>query len=221
MNQYLHPLIERFKAAHNPKRAEMAKHYLKGQFEFIGLDAKTLRSLIADFIKEFHYPDTEKLGEVALHLWRMPEREFQHAAIEIIRKKTKQFRKQDIAWVEELIIRKSWWDTVDAIAIHICGDFFKLFPEQIIPITNRWIDSDNIWLNRSALLFQLKYKVNTDTKLLSSYIEKQAGHKDFFVRKAIGWILREYSKTNKKWVAEFVASHQLSSLSRKEATKYN
>ncbi len=220
MEQYLLPLVKKFEAARDPKRAEFCRHYLKNQYEFIGLDAKTLRSLIADFIKENDYPDSDRLGEFARTLWNMSEREYQQAAIEIIRKSTKQLSKTDIVWIEELIIQKSWWDTVDGIAIFICGDYFKLFPEQIVPVTGKWIDSDNMWLNRSALLFQLKYKSATDTELLSKYIDKRAGHKDFFVRKAIGWVLRDYSKKNPAWVRAFVDKHTLSGLSYREATKY-
>jgi 3-methyladenine DNA glycosylase AlkD len=220
MDQYLIPLIKRFEAARDTKRAESSKHYVRDQYEFLGLDAKKMRSLLGEFIKEYGYPASDKLGELARTLWKMTEREYQNAAIEILRKKTKLLRKTDIVWIEELIITKSWWDTVDGLAVLICGDYFNLFPEQIVPVTGKWINSGNIWLMRSALLFQLKYKSATDTDLLSRYIIQVADHKDFFIRKAIGWILREYSKKHPAWVKSFVEKNSLSGLSYREATKY-
>lgn len=220
MEEYIQNLAEEIRALANPVRAEFAKKYMRNKFEFIGPDAKTLRNCIRSYVRENGYPDINRLGEFSLTLWEFPEREFQHTALEIIRKLSKKLNKRDIEWIEQLIVHKSWWDTVDGLAGWICGTYFSLFPEQINPVTGRWMKSGNLWLQRSSLLFQLKYKQNTDTKLLAKYIEQLASHPDFFIRKAIGWILREYSKTNKEWVREFVNSHTLSGLSVKEASKY-
>jgi 3-methyladenine DNA glycosylase AlkD len=220
MEAYIQNLAKELRALKDPVRAEFAKKYMRHQFEFLGLDAKTLRNCIRNYIKENGYPEIEHLGEFALKLWDMPEREFQQTAIEIVNKLSKKLRSDDIHWIEQLIIKKSWWDTVDGLAAWICGTYFNLFPAQIKPVTEKWMKSGNMWLQRSALLFQLKYKANTDTQLLADYIERLADHKDFFIRKAIGWILREYSKTNKEWIREFVNNHALSGLSVREASKY-
>ena len=128
--------------------------------------------------------------------------------------------KQDIQLFEKLIVEKSWWDTVDYLANHIIGPWFKKYPESIPAITSRWNKSKNIWLQRSSLLFQLKYKKETDTALLKSYILNLVGSKEFFVKKAIGWVLREYSKTNGDYVRKFVKDHPLQPLSAKEALKW-
>lgn len=220
MEEYNQNLINEVKSLANPERAKFAKKYLRNQFEFIGPDANTLRECINRFTKINGYPPIDKLGDFALFLWEQPEREFQHTAIHIIRKLLKKIRVEDMAWIEKLIIKKPWWDTVDGLAGWICGYYFKMYPEQIKPVTELWMKSGNMWLQRSALLFQLKYKANTDTQLLANYIELLADHKDFFIRKAIGWILREYSKSNKAWVKEFVNTHELSGLSVREASKY-
>jgi 3-methyladenine DNA glycosylase AlkD len=220
MQEYIQNLVSEVRALDNPVRAEYAKKYMRNQFEFIGTDTKTLRTGISNYIKQNGYPEINRLGEFSLRLWELPEREFQYVAIEIIRKLSKKLQRKDIEWIERLIVSKSWWDTVDGLAGWVCGTYFNLYPEQIEPVTAKWMSSGNIWLQRTSLLFQLKYKNNTDTALLAKYIEQLAGHKEFFIRKAIGWILREYSKTNKDWVKNFLSNHALSGLSVREASKY-
>ncbi len=220
MDAYTNNLVNAIRKLADPVRAAYAKKYMRNQFEYIGPDSKILRNCIRDFVKENGYPAIDSLGDFCLTLWELPEREFQYTAIEIIRKLSKKLRKEDSMWIEQLIVKKSWWDTVDGIAGWICGDYFIRYPEQIKPVTERWMESGNMWLQRSALLFQLKYKKNTDTAMLANYIEQLTDHKDFFIRKAIGWVLREYSKTNKEWVKNFIDTHILSGLSVREASKY-
>ena len=99
------------------------------------------------------------------------------------------------------------------------GAYFKKYPEQREVSVKKWLNSNNIWLQRAALLFQLKYKENLDTVLLSSVINSLLGSKEFFINKAIGWILREYSKINPQWVMEFAGKTALSNLSQKEALR--
>jgi 3-methyladenine DNA glycosylase AlkD len=220
MDKYLAPLLEKMYGTTNPEKAVWAKKYLKDQFEMLGIDALTRKLIFRKFLSDKGLPDIEQLESVSWFLWQLDEREFQYIALEIIMKSSKKLREQDIDWIEKLIVTKSWWDTVDGIAAWICGKYFQLYPSQIIPVTQKWIDSKNIWLQRSALLFQLKYKQKTDTILLSLYMQKLSNQKEFFIRKAIGWILREYSKTNKEFVGDFVSKYSLSPLSYREATKY-
>jgi 3-methyladenine DNA glycosylase AlkD len=220
MEKYLAPLVIRFESAGNIQRAEGAKKYMKDHFDFLGIDAATRRQIQSEYLRTNGYPSPDQFGEFALYLWSMPFREYQHATLDILHKQEKKLRKEDITWIEGLITEKSWWDTVDCLASWICGTYFKKFPEQIKPVTGKWIDSGNIWLQRTCLLFQLKYKLDVDTQLLADYIRKLSGHKEFFIRKAIGWILREYSKINPAWVRSFVDESPLSGLSYREATKY-
>lgn len=119
-----------------------------------------------------------------------------------------------------MVTHKSWWDTVDFIAAKLMGEYFTKFPEQRAIYVKKWIDSNNIWLQRCALLFQLKYKENLDTALLGAVINSLLGSKEFFINKAIGWILREYSKTNPNWVMEFANKTALGNLSKKEALRW-
>lgn len=118
-----------------------------------------------------------------------------------------------------MITHQSWWDTVDFIATKLLGAYFKTYPEEKEKYVNKWLKSNNIWLQRSALLFQLKYKTDLDTVLLSCTITSLLGSKEFFINKAIGWVLREYSKSNPEWVIDFVNENHLTALSKREALR--
>lgn len=218
--RYLNPLIQEFKSAANPEKAKWMKDYLKGKFELYGINTKERREIQKRFFKLNGYPEPSELFDVVLFLWDLPQREYQYLAIELLHRNAKKLLELDINNIEKIIVTKSWWDSVDGIAAWICGAYFKLYPKQIIPITTEWMKSGNMWLQRSVLLFQLKYKSETNTELLSKWIKELAEHKDFFIRKAIGWVLREYSKTNPQWVIEFVNENQLSGLSKREALKH-
>jgi 3-methyladenine DNA glycosylase AlkD len=150
----------------------------------------------------------------------MPQREYQYAALTILGKLRKNSPPERIDLLERLITSKSWWDTIDSIAANDVGVYFRIYPEYISSYTNRWIGSGDFWLRRSALLFQLKYKSQTNALLLFDYIGRLAQEKEFFIRKAIGWVLREYSKTDPAAVRDYVEQHPLSALSVKEALKW-
>lgn len=220
MEEYLQPLIIKLKEAANPQKANWAENYVKNQFKFLGIDSPTRKRIIKEFLQECGLPDINHLEEFSNLLWQMEEREYQHCAIEILDRLSKKLKCNDIYWIEKLIVQKSWWDSVDGLSSWICGAYFKLYPDRIPEVIDSWMNSGNFWLQRSALLFQLKYKKDTNTELLAGLIIRLSDHKEFFIRKAIGWILREYSKTNKEWVRNFVNHHKLSALSYREATKY-
>jgi 3-methyladenine DNA glycosylase AlkD len=118
-----------------------------------------------------------------------------------------------------MITHKSWWDSVDFISPNIAGVVLKKYPELIPDQVEAWMQSGNMWLQRTCLLFQMKYRMDTDKDLLFSLCVRLSGHKDFFIRKAIGWSLREYSKRNPTAVLEFVNTHTISALSFREAVK--
>lgn len=218
--KYLSPLIKKLESSGDPKRALASRKYLKDQFECFGVYSGIRREILQEFLDKYGLPPIHQMEEISLYLWDLPEREFQYSAIDLLDKVKKQLRKNDIDWLEKLVVQKSWWDTVDGLAGWIIGAYFRLYPETIQPVTEKWMDSNNMWLQRTSLLFQLKYKRNTDTQLLSAYILRLADRREFFIRKAIGWVLREYSKTNKEWVKKFIQMNKLSPLSFREASKY-
>lgn len=125
-----------------------------------------------------------------------------------------------IPLLEWLITTKSWWDTVDALATKSVGAVAKKYPETIPETIEGWAYGEHLWLRRTAILFQLKYKAETDEELLYRYIEQNADSKEFFIQKAIGWVLREYSKTDPDSVRNFIETHPLAKLSIREGSKY-
>ncbi len=217
---YVSPLKAMY--AHNSSavRALPMKKYMLNQFEFFGIKSDSQNELRGAFLRNYGLPGADILAEVVRHLYALPEREFQYAAIHIAETTLRKTVNADIGLIEFMITQKSWWDTVDWVASHLAGHWFSKHPDQIAHITGQWMASDNIWLQRSAILFQLKYKNNTDESLLFGYCSRLKHSGEFFIRKAIGWALREYSKTNPQQVMSFVDTHpDLSGLSRREALK--
>lgn len=212
-------LTERFLLLANADNAKGAEAYMKNQFKFFGIYTTERRKISNDYIKEIGILTPIELDKTVKALWKLPNREFQYVAMELMAFHKKHWTENIIELVEFCLVNKSWWDSVDGIASLILGDYFKLFPHQILPITNRWNNSSNMWLQRSSIMFQKSYKKHTDMILLSKYILNCNHSKEFFIQKAIGWALREYGKTNPEWVLDFVANNQLAPLSKREATR--
>ena len=219
MHKYIKPIAALLEEYADKENAVGAKAYMRNQFEFFGLKAALRRSLIKEYLKE-GLPPGDQLQKIITELWQLPQREFQYFGITLIAAHKKQWNAEFIPLLEFMITHKSWWDAVDGIASEITGPYFNRYPELIIKTTGSWNASENYWLQRSSLLFQLKYKQKTDIQLLSKYILRHTSSKEFFIQKAIGWVLREYSKTNPDWVIHFVDQHQLAALSKREALKY-
>jgi 3-methyladenine DNA glycosylase AlkD len=216
---YFLPLRKAFEAHSNSGAAVFMSSYLKGQFPFYGLTSPLRRELQKKFYKENGYPPSNMLDEYVRYTWQADEREWQYVGMEMAVHFCRKPGEAMLQMAEFMVANKSWWDTVDLIATKIAGEVLSQHPGLIPAYPDRWIASDNIWLKRTALLFQLKYKKSTDTELLFSYIQQCASMKEFFIRKAIGWALREYSRTASDIVQGFVDSQGLSGLSRKEALK--
>ena len=219
MSDYIPTLLKEFKLNTNTKIALEQSAYLRNQFEFFGIKTTERRALQQTFLANEMLPDKKELGGIISALWKQPQRECQYFAQELAFKYLKQIEKQDIELYEYMVVNQSWWDTVDFIATKLMGAYFKKFPEQKAIYVTKWLKSGNMWLQRCALLFQLKYKEEIDTTLLSNTINALLGNKEFFINKAIGWILREYSRTNPEWVIAFTEKTALNSLSKKEALR--
>jgi 3-methyladenine DNA glycosylase AlkD len=219
MHPYNLPLQKQFSLHQNKERAAGASAYMRNQFDYFGIEAKMWRQIVKAHLTTNPAPTYSELPLIVKELWQLPQREYQYAAVEIIAAQKKLWQPNIIELVEYCIENKSWWDTVDHIASELTGHYFKLFPKQLKPITRRWNNSSGIWLQRSSIMFQKFYKKDTDTALLAGYILNLAASEEFFVQKAIGWALREYSKTNPEWVKKFVTDNKLSNLSRREALK--
>lgn len=212
-------VISAISSAKDPVRAASMKKYMKGKFDYYGVSSPKLRKLTSPFLQKRNLPSAEAVPAMVLEFWRHPERELQYFAIELLKK---YFRHTPREWVdlyEELITQKSWWDTVDGLAAWQVGYYFKNYPDQVLPYTAKWMESGNMWLQRTCLIFQLKYKEETDFELLKSLIIPLTDSKEFFIQKAIGWALREYSKLFPKKVMDFAGNQPMAKLSYREATR--
>lgn len=220
MSDYKDHLVELFRRNSDPENALPMKKYMKHKFQFLGIKTPLRKELTKAFFQKYGKPEVPQLKDIVLHLWELPEREFQYFSIGLLRKTVAKVPEDFIDLYEHLIITKSWWDTVDGIASWLVGKHLQRFPGLRDRYLEKWLGSDNFWLQRTCLLFQLGYKEKTDFELLKKLIIPLAKEQEFFLRKAIGWALREYSKIDHKSVIAFVENNELSALSRKEAYKW-
>lgn len=219
MNQ-LKQLEVLFEANRNEEQAIPMKKYMKDHFPFLGIKAPVRRELINRFLRENDMLKKPFQPDFVLALWEKDEREYQYAALDYIEKSLKKLEKEHLPLIETLITTKSWWDTVDMLAPKPVGKIAKDCPEVIPETIEGWAYGDQLWFQRSAILFQLKYKKETDEVRLYRYIKQNADSKEFFIQKAIGWALREYSKTNPESVKQFIEENELPKLSIREGSKY-
>lgn len=207
----------------DPAKAPGMRAYLRDQFQNLGLyrgPAEVAYKAVLGAVPGAAKPTQPDLTAISLACWAEPEREYQYFPLSYLRRHVKVCDASFIDTVNTLVTTKSWWDTVDALASRITGPLVTAHP-TLIATMDAWLVDDNMWLSRVAILHQLHYKEKTDAERLFRYCETQAGHKDFFIRKAIGWALREYAKTNPDAVRTFVRDHKadLSGLSVREALK--
>ena len=217
--KYYQELDTRLEAIAIEANAIPMKKYMKNHFEFYGVKSVPRKAVVSAFRKEFGNIAEEELDEFVRLCWDNPYRELHYACLDIIEKEKKP-KLERLALYEWMILHRSWWDSVDGIAPHLMGRFFQQNPELIKDNTLRYVQSGELWLQRSALIFQLRYKTETDLPLLFNYCEMLAEHKDFFIRKAIGWSLRQAGKFYPNEVKDFVAKTELSNLSVREALKH-
>lgn len=213
-------IIEKFEMCRNVEQAEPMKAYMKHHFPFLGIKSPLRKELLREQFREYALPEVEEVFDEAWKLYELPEREYQYAAIALLDKMKKHFTTEDYPKLLKFIETKSWWDSVDAIAPSLVGHVVKLDRSYGKTVMLDWSQSDNMWTNRSAILHQLKFKKETDTELLFEIILQHVESNEFFIQKAIGWVLREYAKTDPVIVKQFVREHTLKPLSRREALKH-
>ena len=211
-------LIDEMALHKDEKQAEKMANYMQNIFAFWGIAKPDLKKLIAP-----HLSKTRKDAidwDSVFALWDMDFREAQYVAIEYLKIHKKQIEVSDLENIKKLITSKSWWETVDDLDDFI-GQIVKK-DKSLADTILSWSQSDNIWLRRVSIDYQLKYKDETDAFYLSKAICNNFGSTEFFVNKAIGWSLREYSKYNPDWVKQFLKENEskMAKLSIREAIKY-
>jgi len=217
---FIPELESTFEDHRNPELAFPMEKYMKNKFSFFGIKTDKRRNLFHSVWKYNQEEVDTNSREIALALYAKKEREFHYCAVEILMKNLKKnFILDDILWIEKIIVTNSWWDTVDTISKYILGIYLQQFPQEIPIVIARFSNSENMWLNRAAILFQLSYKEKTNAELLFSECVKHSHSKEFFIQKAIGWALRDYGRFHPEAVKKFVKEHSLKPLSQKEALK--
>lgn len=208
----------------DPRRAPEMRRYMKSEMPYRGVPAPARRVLGARLFAEHPLSDVEAWRTAVLTLWRGAEyREERYLAIDLTG------HRRYAAWqtpalmplYEELVVTGAWWDYVDAVASKRVGSLLRAFPSELTPMMLAWSRSDDLWKRRTSIICQLGSKAATDTDLLAACIEANLGDRDFFVRKGIGWALRQFARVEPGWVRTFVHEHPtLSPLSTREATKH-
>ncbi len=209
-------IFKKLEAAANPEKAAAMSAYLRNQFAFLGIPKPERAALTKDFFKQKKKEPVD--WEFIKECYNRPEREFHYLAVAYVQIISDKLLPQDIERIGSLITRNSWWDTVDSLSSPVACLFLK-YP-QVTGTIREWMTSDNMWLRRISIIFQLNMKDKTDTAFLAEAIESNLGSREFFINKAIGWALRQYSKTDADWVRRFLESHELAPLSVREASKY-
>jgi len=220
MHPYVIPLKALFEQNADPTQAAPMKKYMRDQFEYLGIKTPKNGALQKEFYAQYGLPELSDLDEILRDLWALPQREFQYVAVGLLGRFNKQIPAKFIKTIEYLLVTKSWWDTVDSIAGGTVGTHFHRFPDVSEKYLAKWRASDNFWLRRTMILFQLGYKKETDFELLCDIIRENLDSKEFFINKAIGWALRQYAWTDPNAVKKFVKATPLHPLSRREAMKH-
>jgi len=213
-------LKELFEQNADPAQAGPMAAYMRNQFAYLGIKSPAMKMLHKQFYAEHRLPALDELDPILRELWALPQREFQYAALGLLGMFANKLPPEFTETLEFLNVTKSWWDTVDTIATGILGVHFKRYPKVRNKYLARWRKSDNFWLRRATILFQLGYKKETDFQLLCDIIRENLGSREFFINKAIGWSLRQYTRVDPQGVRNFVAATLLHPLSAREALKW-
>lgn len=223
-----HPLVRAVRAvlkkAADAKKAPQMQAYMKSAMRFRGVSSPVQKRLWREIFPAYPLASATAWRQVALSLWREAAfREERYAAIALT--DLPQYRayrtRSALPMLEEMIVTGAWWDLVDPLATHHLGDVLQSDQRRVSPLMRRWAADPDMWKRRAAILCQLRFTRDTDIDLLYACIEPNLAHTDFFIRKAIGWALRQYAWTDPREVQRYVKANRdrLSGLSTREALK--
>lgn len=204
------------------EKAEGMQRYMKTDMPFYGVQKPGRTPLLKHVVASYPPSTWSEYQQLVLALWNLPHREEKYIAQGVALAHRQFLVPRSLPLYRTFIVEGAWWDFVDEAATHMVRQLALDHPGETWPEVDRWIDDDDMWLRRSAIICQVGAKDRTDTDRLFSFCERRSFEKEFFIRKAIGWALREYSKTDPTAVAAFVTEHraQLAPLSFREATKH-
>ncbi len=196
--------------------------YMKSEMPFLGLQAPALRRVCREVIAAHQLSTREDVDTAVRRLWREAEfREERYAALTLAHRYRRLASAETLTLYEELVVTGAWWDLVDSVA-HLAGDLVRRYPSETKPAMRAWSTDENIWKRRVSIICQLGFKQDTDVPLLYACIKPSLGSHEFFLRKAIGWALRDYAWHDPREVERYVRENadRLSPLSTREATKH-
>ena len=212
-------LITDLEENRNELLAESMSKYMQDKFRFLGVRGATRTEIYKKY-----FPDARKTKTIdwdfVENCWNKEEREFQYAVVYYLKAMQKFLKREDISRLKYLIVTKSWWDTVDLLAKVVGSLIIRIKGYDQIML--EWSKDSNIWLRRVAILYQLSLKDKVDQQVLDKILVNNLGDSEFFIHKAVGWVLRDYSKYNPEWVREFIKKNKenMANLSIREASKY-
>ena len=212
-------LITDFEENRNELLAESMSKYMQDKFRFLGVRGATRTEIYKKY-----FPDARKSKAIDWdfieNCWNKEEREFQYVVVYYLKAMQRFLKREDISRLKYLIVTKSWWDSVDLLAKVVGSLVIRI--EGYDQIMLEWSEDSNIWLRRAAILYQLSLKDKVDEQILDKILVNNLGDNEFFINKAIGWALRDYSKFNPEWVREFIKINKdnMANLSIREARKY-
>ena len=215
----LSKLISDLEENRNELLAESMSKYMQDKFRFLGVRGATRTEIYKKY-----FPDARKTKTIdwdfVENCWNKEEREFQYVVVYYLKAMQKFLKREDISRLKYLIVTKSWWDTVDLLAKVVGSLIIRI--EGYDQIMLEWSKDSNIWLRRVAILYQLSLKDKVDKQVLDEILVNNLGDSEFFINKAVGWALRDYSKYNPEWVREFIKKNKenMANLSIREASKY-
>lgn len=213
----------RYEPLANAANAKAMAAYMKTDMPFFGIKTPVRRPIVREAIRA--HPITSRRDYVAAinALWNEPEREMKYAAVGVAQSAPQFITMASLPLYRRLIVAGGWWDFVDEIAARLVGCIVMQERERAAPVMRKWIDDEeHIWLRRSAILCQLGHKGETDEVMLFDFCLRRAHEKEFFIRKAIGWALRQHAYTSPRAVRAFLNKHRvkLSALTLREAGKH-
>jgi 3-methyladenine DNA glycosylase AlkD len=218
MKLHVGNMFNLFDAHRSEDEADRMTAYMLNKFPHFGIKAKPRRELSKKHNANFTLEATDFLTFAKI-CYAYPEREMHHYCLDTLHAFKKQFSADTLKISEYLVLNNSWWDTVDTVNTLISLPVFKKNRELQFETAMKWSKADNLWLRRSAIISQLKFRLETDTELLQAVIESNLGSDEFFINKAIGWALREYGNYNPEWVLSYVKKINLNPLSYREAVR--
>lgn len=210
--------MEPFQLIPEPVNKKAMENYMKNKFVFLGVKSPSRKEQSKDLIKRSYSMICEERINLVNELYLREEREYQYVAIDICQKNASKMNYDELIAYLPLIEEKAWWDSVDAWR-KVFGDYIKKHPEEKKKVFKHFFKHSNFWMRRISIILQLTEKEKTDKAMLTKAILFDIETDEFFIQKAIGWSLRQYSKVNPDWVKSFVIEYNLSSLAEREALK--